>query len=86
MEKKKEKETERQLRLDGQFKLLWFPDKKKMDREKKCAEYQKALNEFSNRYPFYIKEGEIKFPVDDILLLIYSEIFEAEKKVSLVFM
>jgi hypothetical protein len=57
-----------------------------MDKEKKCAEYQKALNEFTHRYPFYMKEGEIKYPIDDILLLIYSEIFEAEKKVCEIFM
>jgi hypothetical protein len=39
------------------------------------------MNDFATKYPFYVKDNEIRFPIDDVLLLIYTELFDSEKKV-----
>lgn len=56
-EKLRHKETERQLRLDGQFKSLWFSDHKKLDRDRRGIEYNRAFSDFSKRYSYYVKDS-----------------------------
>jgi len=67
-----EKQADKQLRLDGQYKSLWLTDKKKQDRERRNGDYHQVLNLFTSRYPSYVKDRELKFPIDDVLLLVYS--------------
>jgi len=76
-----EKQADKQLRLDGQYKSLWLTDRRKQDRERRSGDYQQVLSLFTSRYPFYVKDQELKFPVDDVLLLVYSELFDPEKKI-----
>lgn len=51
---------------------------KKIDKEKKKDESNRVLEQFKDKYPFYVGEGEkIKFPIEDKLLFIYKEYFES---------
>jgi len=34
------------------------------------------MNDFEERYPYYFQDNKIKFPIEDKLLFIYSELFE----------
>jgi hypothetical protein len=60
---------------------MWLTDRKKQDKQRKSADYQRIMNDFAMKYPFYVKDNEIRYPIDDLLLLIYSELFDSEKKV-----
>jgi len=35
------------------------------------------MEKFQERYPFYFQEDKIKFPIEDKLLFIYKDLFEA---------
>ena len=47
-----------------------------MEKEKKKDESNKTLEKFKEKYPFYISEDKIKFPIEDKLLFIYRDFFE----------
>ena len=37
------------------------------------------MGDFQERYPFYVQEEKVKFPIEDKLLFIYRDIFEASE-------
>ena len=49
---------------------------KKVEKEKKKEIYNKKLQEFFERYPFFNQDGKVKFPIEDKLLFIYKDVFE----------
>ena len=48
---------------------------KRIEKEKKKDESNKTLEKFKEKYPFYISEDKIKFPIEDKLLFIYRDFF-----------